>query len=71
MFYFRNLIFKIKEVEAQNIQTSHQGDLKKTRHIKQITCTHLLNKHKADSRKNKKKYLMRFDPDARVFALRK
>ena len=71
MFYFRNLIFKIKEVGAQNIQTSHQRDLGKTRHIKQITSTHLLNKHKVDSRKNKKKYLMRFDPDARVFVLSK
>ena len=71
MFYFRNLIFKIKEVGAQNIQTSHQRDLRKTRHIKQITFTHLLNKHKVDSRKNKKKNLMRFDPDARVFVLSK
>ena len=71
MLYFRNLIFKIKEVGAQNIQTSHQRDLRKTRHIKQITSTHLLNKHKVDSRKNKKKYLMRFDPDARVFVLSK
>ena len=27
-FYF----FKVKGVRAQNIQTSHQGDLRKTRH---------------------------------------
>ena len=34
MFYFRNFIFKVKGVGAQNIQTSHQGDLRKTRHVK-------------------------------------
>ena len=28
-----------KEAGAQNIQTSHQGDLKKTRHVQYITST--------------------------------
>ena len=28
------VIFFVKEVGAQNIQTSHQGDLRKTRHVK-------------------------------------
>ena len=28
------LFFLSKGVEAQNIQTSHQGDLRKTRHVK-------------------------------------
>ena len=35
MFYFPNFIFK--GVGTQNIQTSHQGDLRKTRHVKKIT----------------------------------
>ena len=34
MFYFRNFIFQVKGVAAQNIQTSDQGDLKKTRLVK-------------------------------------
>ena len=34
MFYFCNFNFYVKGVGAQNIQTSHQGDLKKTRYVK-------------------------------------
>ena len=34
MFYFRDFIFKVKEVGTQNIKTSHQEDLRKTRHVK-------------------------------------
>ena len=34
MFYFHNFIFEVKGVGAQNIQTSHQGDLRKTRNVK-------------------------------------
>ena len=34
MFYFRNFIFYVKGVGAQNIQTSHQRDVRKTRNIK-------------------------------------
>ena len=34
MFYFHNIIFSVKEVGAQNIQNSHQGNLRKTRHVK-------------------------------------
>ena len=26
--------FKLREVGAQSVQTSHQGDLRKTRHVK-------------------------------------
>ena len=36
---FLRSIFVIKEVAAQNIQTSGQGDLRKTRHVKRITST--------------------------------
>ena len=42
MPYFCNFIFQVKSVGAQIIQTSHQGDLKKTkktRHVKWITPT--------------------------------
>ena len=28
------LFFKLRRVGAQNIQTSHQGNLRKTRHLK-------------------------------------
>ena len=38
--YFHNFIFYVKGVGAQNIQTSHQEDLKKTKHVKQITSIH-------------------------------
>ena len=34
MFYFRNFTFCVKGVGAQNIQKSHQEDLRKTRHVK-------------------------------------
>ena len=34
MLYFRNFIFYVKGVVAQNIQTSDQGDLRKTGHVK-------------------------------------
>ena len=34
MFYFRNFIFQDEEVGTKNIQTSHQGDLRKARHVK-------------------------------------
>ena len=34
MFYFCNFNFYSKGVAAQNIQTSNQGDLIKTRHVK-------------------------------------
>ena len=34
MFYFRNFIFQVKVVGAQNIQASHQGDLRKTSSVK-------------------------------------
>ena len=34
MFYFRNSIFYVKGVGAQKIRTSHQGDLRKIRHVK-------------------------------------
>ena len=40
-------------VEAQNIQTSHQGDLRKTSHM--LNKSHPLSRHKANSGKNKKK----------------
>ena len=33
MFYFRNIIFQVTGVGAQNIQTSYQGDLRDTRQI--------------------------------------
>ena len=33
MFYFLNFIFYVKGVAAQNVQTSDQGDLRKTRHV--------------------------------------
>ena len=53
-------------VGAQNIQTSHQGDLRKTR---MLNKSHSLNRYKANSGKNLKKCLMYFDHDARVFVL--
>ena len=34
MFYFHNFIFQVKGIGAQNIQTSHQGHLRKTRYVK-------------------------------------
>ena len=34
MFYFCNFVFEVKGVGVQNIQTSHQADLRKTRHVK-------------------------------------
>ena len=34
MFYFHDFIFEVKEIEAQNIETSHQGDLRKSRDVK-------------------------------------
>ena len=34
MFHFRNFIFSVNGFGAQNIQTSHPGDLRKTRHVK-------------------------------------
>ena len=34
MFYFRNFVFKVKGIGAQNIQTNHQGDLRKKRQYK-------------------------------------
>ena len=40
------VIFFVKEVGAQNIQTSHQGDLRKTRHV---------SRYKANSSKNSNK----------------
>ena len=39
MFNFCNHIFYVKGVAAQNIQTSDQGDLRTTRHVKQISST--------------------------------
>ena len=38
-FYFRNFTFSVNGVAAQNIQNSHQGDLRKSRHVEQITST--------------------------------
>ena len=34
MFYFCNVIFQVKAFGAQDIQSSHQGDLRKTAHVK-------------------------------------
>ena len=34
IFYFHNFIFEVKGVGVQDIQTNHQGDLRKTRHVK-------------------------------------
>ena len=47
----------------------HQGDLKKTRHYKQITSTHPLSRYETNSGKNFKKCLMHFDPNAKIFVL--
>ena len=66
MFNFCNHIFYVKGVAAQNIQTSDQGDLRKTRHANK---SHPLSRYKANSGKNKEKCLMHFDPDARVFVI--
>ena len=62
------LFFKFKGVGAQNIPTSKQRDVRKTRHVKKITFSQQIVL-KANSVKNKKKFLMHFDPDARVFFL--
>ena len=50
MKYFSK--FYVKGVGKQNIQTSHQGDLRKTGHVKQITSTHQISRYKANSGKN-------------------
>ena len=53
-FYGGHEIFQkcIDGVGAQNIQTSHQGDLTKTRHVNK---SHPFSRYKANSGKNKKK----------------
>ena len=60
-------------VGAQNIQPSHQRDLRKTRHVKQnyiIISIHPVSRYKANSGKNKiKTRLMHFDANASVFVL--
>ena len=37
--------------------------------LNKVTSTHPLSRYKANKGKNKKIYLMHFDPDARVFVL--
>ena len=32
--FLRSIFVKVKRVGSQNIQTSHQGDSRKTRHVK-------------------------------------
>ena len=34
MFCFHNFMIQVKGVGLQNIQTSDQGDLRKTKHVK-------------------------------------
>ena len=66
LFYFIILFFKLKVLKhkisklvIKEIQERHD----------MLNKSHPLSRYKANSGRNKKKCLMHFDPDARVFVL--
>ena len=58
-FKLKGLKHKISKLAIKEISERHD----------MLNKSHPLSRYKANSRKNKKKCLMPFDPDARVFVL--
>ena len=66
MFYFYFFFFKLRGLEHEISKLAIKG-IQKRQNI--LNKSHQLSRYKANNGKMKKKYLMHFDSDARVFVL--
>ena len=66
MFYFRNFTFKLRGLERKISKLTIKEILKIQ---DMLNKPHPHSRYNTNSGKNKKKCLMHFDPDARVFDL--